>query len=179
MRKKNEFDNDFDDGQPASKSQRRREALEMKSLAARLVALKPSQLDRVPLDDVIRSAVDEARLIKSHIARKRQLQFIAKLLRRADSGPVLESLEASHYEARQLNARHHRCEAWRDHMLEAGDDSLSQLIKHRPDADAQVIRQLIRNAQREAATNRPPAASRSLFRLLRDLDETKALPPCR
>jgi ribosome-associated protein len=178
LRKKNPTDDGFDESQRASKSQRRREALETKSVAAQLIALKPSQLARVPLDDSIRSAIEEARLIKTHIARKRQLQFVAKLLRRADAAPVLESLESFHNEARQLNARQHRTETWRDRLLESGDNSLSQLMAQRPDADAQVIRQLIRNAQREAALNKPPAAARSLFRLLRDLDEIEALPPC-
>ena len=178
MRKKKDTDGDFDDGQRASKSQRRREALEIKSVAAQLIALKPSQLARVPLDDAICSAIEEARLIKSHIARKRQLQFIAKQLRRTDVDQVLESLESFHNKARQLTARQHRSEAWRDHLLETGDHSLSQLIQHRPDTDAQVIRQLVRNAQREAKMNKPPASARSLFRLLRDMDEIEALPPC-
>jgi len=67
-----------------SKSQRKREAQELKSLAAELIGLSKARLERVPMEDSIREAVEEARLIRSHVARKRQLQFIAKLLRRTE-----------------------------------------------------------------------------------------------
>ena len=80
-------------------------------------------------------------------------------------------------EARQSNARHHRAEAWRDHLLTIGDAAVGELLDARRDADVQAIRQLLRNARQEAARKKPPAAARSLFRLLRDLDEAEPLPP--
>jgi len=160
----------------ASKSQRRREALELKSLAAMLIKISPSRLAKVPLDTQLRSAVDEARKIRSNVARKRQLQYVAKLLRRIDPEPIVEAMEASNTEARQLKARHHRTETWRDHLLDNGDPAVGELLEMRRSADAQAIRQLIRNAQSEAARGKPPAAARSLFRILRELDEAEPLP---
>ena len=91
--------------------------------------------------------------------------------------PLLDALDGFETEARQLNARHHRSEAWRDHLLERGDPAVGQLMELRRDADAQAIRQLLRNAGREAARGKPPSAARALFRLLRELDETDPLPP--
>jgi ribosome-associated protein len=161
---------------PISKSQRRRDALELKALARDLIAMNPSRLSRVPLDDDVRAAIDEARQIRSNVAGKRQLQYVAKLLRRADTAPITEAIEALLNETRQLSGRQHRAEAWRDHLIRDGDTAVSDLLQQRPGADTQAIRQCIRKARAEAARNKPPAAARVLFRLLRDMDENEPLP---
>ena len=106
----------------------RRDALEVKSLAARLIALSPSALAGLPLDEPVRTAIAEARRIRSNVARKRQLQFVAKLLRREDPEPIADALAALDDGARQLSARQHRCEAWRDRLLESGDQALVNLV---------------------------------------------------
>jgi len=160
-----------------SKSQRRRDALELKSLARDLIAMSRSRLARVPLEEDVRAAIDEARQIRSNVARKRQLQYVAKLLRRCDAAPIVEAIEALEHDDRQLNARQHRTEAWRDHLIQQGDPAVSELLRQRPGADTQAIRQCIRKARAEADRNRPPSAARVLFRLLRDMDENEALPP--
>ncbi len=160
-----------------SKSQRKRDAQLLKSLASELIRLSPSQLARVPLDSTIREAVQEARQIRAHVAGKRQLQFIAKQLRRIDATPIRETIDSFQNQARQLTVRQHRVENWRDFLLESGDAALGKLLQQRREADGQAIRQLIRNAQREASREKPPVSSRALFRLLRDMDENELLPP--
>jgi ribosome-associated protein len=162
---------------PSSKSQRRRDALEVKSLAARLIELSPALRAQLPLDEDVRKAIDQARAIRSNIARKRQLQFVAKLLRRADPEAIREGLAAFDAEARKLASRQHRSEAWRDRLLEEGDAAVSALLRQRPGTDDQRLRQLIRRARQESADGKPPAAARALFRLLRDMDELQPLPP--
>jgi ribosome-associated protein len=131
----------------------------------------------VPLDEQLRSEIERARGINARVARKRQMQYVAKLLRRSDPDPIVEAIESFENEARQLNARHHRSEAWRDCLLEGGDPAVGMLLEQRRDADAQTIRQLVRNARREATKDKPPSSARSLFRLLRELDEAQPLPP--
>ena len=170
-------ENHFEEQQPASKSQRRREALETRSLASELIKLNAVRLGRVPLDDAVRSAIMEARQIRSHVARKRQLQYVAKLLRRIDPEPIVQTLEEFDGEARQLTGRQHRSETWRDFLLESGDHAVDVLMQQRNDVDTQAIRQLIRNVHKEAARNKPPASARALFRLLRKMDESGLLPP--
>jgi ribosome-associated protein len=168
----------FDDGpDEVSKSQRRRDALEVRALAARLIGLSETRLAQVPLDDRLRAEIEQARGMRAHGARKRQMQFVAKLMRRTDPAEILAALDAFDQDARQLNARHHRSEAWRDHLLEAGDAAIGELLERRRDADAQALRQLVRNARRETQANRPPASARALFRELRALDEKEPLPP--
>jgi ribosome-associated protein len=170
-------ENHFEEQPAASKSQRRREALETRSLASELIKLNAARLSRVPLDDAVRSAIMEARQIRSHVAGKRQLQYVAKLLRRIDPEPIIQTLEGFDGEARQLTGRQHRTEAWRDFLLESGDPAVGVLMQQRNDTDTQAIRQLIRNAHKDAARNKPPASARALFRLLREMDESELLPP--
>lgn len=166
----------FEEPTPVSKSQRRRDALEIKSLALELINLSQSRLGQVPLDETVRAAIMDARQIRSNVARKRQLQYVAKLLRRDDPEPILLALEKFDGEAREITGRQHRSEAWRDFLLEAGDTAIGELMKHRADTDTQAIRQLIRNAAREAARNKPPASARNLFRMLREMDQKEPLP---
>lgn len=161
---------------PVSKSQRRRDALEVKSLAQELINLDQARLGRVPLDDSVRAAVMEARGMRANGARKRQMQFVAKLLRREDLEPILHALEKFDGEAREITGRQHRCEAWRDFLLEKGDSAVGELMQRRADTDTQAIRQLVRNAGREAARNKPPAAARTLFKLLHAMDQGEPLP---
>lgn len=160
-----------------SKSQRKREAKALFDFGRRLVELPEPVLRSLPLDAELLEEVLYTRAITARVARKRQLGFLAKRLRTADLAPVEAALEARQDAARQLTARHHRAEAWRDRLLEGDNQALGALLDARREIDAQTLRQLVRNAQREASTGKPPASARKLFRLLRDHDENDALPP--
>ena len=82
----------------------------------------------------------------------------------------LDQLDAS---TRQYNERFHNLERWRDRLI-AGDDAvLEKFVVDYPDADRQQLRSLIRQAQHEVAQNKPPAASRKIFKYIRELDETQ------
>jgi len=123
-------------------------------------------------------AVQQARAFRSHGARRRQLLYLAKLIRRNDPSPIIEAVEGFHSEALALTGRQHRSEAWRDFLLEHRDTALGVLLKQRAGIDVQSLRQLIRNAAHELNAGKPPAASRALFRALRDMDVEQPLPPC-
>jgi ribosome-associated protein len=163
-------------GQEISKSQRRREALELKTLARKLIGMSPTRLARIPLEPPLRAAVDEARRIRSNVAGKRQLQYVAKLLRQCDHEPISTAVADLDRDAQQLTARQHRAENWRDYLIDSGDPALSRLLQQREDVDIQAIRQLVRSARAQAASGKAPAAARSLFRLLRDMDQGTPLP---
>lgn len=165
-----------DEELPPSKSQLKREARELFELGRDLSELPEKVLLALPLEDRVLQAVQFTRSMRSNVARKRQLGFLAKLLRAADVAPVLEALEARQSAARSLNARHHRAEAWRDLLLAGGNAPLELLLAQRQDVDVPALRQLVRNAQAEARRDKPPASARKLFRMLRDLDETATLP---
>ena len=160
-----------------SKSQRKREAQELLVLAKKLLALPLAQLGKVPLDEQLREALDFGRSIRAHGARKRQLQTIAKMLRNRDAEPIADAVKGLNLKNRQENIRHHRIEAWRDHLIEGDDQQLSVLLEKSPGTHVQTLRQLIRNAKQEARLGKPPAAARKLFKLLRESDEKNPLPP--
>ena len=155
-----------------SRTQQRGEALEIRSLAEKLVALPAAQLARLPIPEELMPHIVETQRITSHIAHKRQLQFLAKQMRREEDD-VLEAIRDAMDEggeaARRETALLHRAEQWRDRLLSGGDDALADLLDEFPHADRQRLRQLARNAADERAKNKPPHAFRELFREVRDL----------
>lgn len=155
-----------------SRSQQRREALEVLELAERLLALGERELAAVPMPDALRDLVHDSRRITAQIARKRQLQFLAKNMRREDDDvidAIRRTLQRDRDDARREAARLHRLEAWRERLLEEGDEALAELIAEHPDADRQKLRQVVRNARLEREKQRPPHAFRELFRELKAL----------
>jgi ribosome-associated protein len=155
-----------------SRTQQRGEALEIRSLAEKLVALPAAQLARLPIPEDLMPHIVETQRITSHIAHKRQLQFLAKQMRREED-EVLEAIRDGMDEggeaARRETALLHQAEQWRDRLLADGDQALADLLDAFPTADRQKLRQLVRNAIDEKAKNKPPRAFRDLFRELREL----------
>jgi ribosome-associated protein len=155
-----------------SRSQQRREALDIFKLAETLAALSDAQLARVPLADDLLAEVRRTRAVTSHIARKRQTQFLAKQLRKLDETevePIRKALADDRDKAHRETAALHRVETLRERLLEGGDEALSEFIAAYPSADRQRLRQLVRNALAERKTNKPPHAQREIFRELREL----------
>ena len=160
-----------------SKSQRKRDAQELLELAKNLVAMPDARLKRMPMEQELRDEIEFARSIKAHGARKRQLMTVGKMLRQRDNQALLDAVDDVGQKNRQMNARFHHIETWRDRLLNGNDQVLSELLEQVPDANAQILRQLIRNAQKEARLEKPPASARKLFKLLREMDAAQALPP--
>lgn len=155
-----------------SRSQQRREALDVLALAQRLVELEAGRLARLPIPEGLLAHVEHARRIGSHIARKRQVAFLAKQMRREEEATLdamRDALEAGGESARQETALLHRAEAWRDRLMDEGDAALAELVDEFPDADRQRLRQLSRNAADERRKGKPPHSHRELFRELRTL----------
>jgi ribosome-associated protein len=161
-----------DEPLPPSRSQQRREALEIFKLAETLANLSDAELGRVPLDDELREEVLRTRAVTSHIARKRQTQYLAKQLRKLGDDaldPIRRALDRDRVQAHHDAAELHRVETWRDRLIAEGDTALDDLIAQHPTADRQHLRQLARNARGERERNKPLHAYRELFRALREL----------
>src|SRR5690554_1966101 len=154
-----------------SRSQQRREALEVRALGEKLVALSPAQLAKLPIPAGLLPHILETQRISSRIACKRQLQFLAKQMRREDDDTlhaIRDALDAGGEASRQETALLHRIEAWRERLLEDGDGALASLLEEHPEADRQQLRQLVRNVHAERKKGKPPHAFRELFRALRE-----------
>jgi ribosome-associated protein len=150
-----------------SKTKRKQEMHGLQALGAALVSLPESQLRELSLDGPLREAVLEAKRIKSHEARRRQMQYIGRLMREVDAAPIRERLAAIEGHSASASAEHRRLEAWRGRLI-ADDAALTEFAQAFPGADLQALRALLRNARKELKVGRPPRAQREIFRLIRD-----------
>ena len=152
-----------------SRSQRKRDVEALQKLGAALVELPPAQLDGLDLPAGLVEAVREAQRIRSREARRRQIQYIGKLMRDVDPAPVRAALADAAGGSAAARASQKRLESWRERLI-ADDAALTEYAAAHAGADLQALRALIRNARRELAESRPPRAQRELFRVLRDHD---------
>lgn len=154
-----------------SKSQIKRELHELQELGRRLTELKPAQLDKLPLTDKLRRALDEAHRHTARGALKRHLSFVGKLMRDQDIEAIqayVDRLDSSS----QAHAQHfHNIERWRDRLVSGDPAQQEAFIAEYPETDRQNLRNLVRQAQKEAAENKPPAAARKIFKLVREAVE--------
>ncbi|HJT99277.1 MAG TPA: ribosome biogenesis factor YjgA [Rhodanobacteraceae bacterium] len=164
----------FDDAHGPSRSQLRRDALDILKLAETLASLSDTELSHVPLADELLAEVRRTRAVTSHIARKRATQFLAKQLRKLDEdeiAPIRFALAHDRAKAHHETAALHRLEAWRERLIDEGDAALDALVALHPSADRQRVRQLARNARAERDRGKPLHAYRELFRALREMFE--------
>ena len=156
-----------------SKTQLKKLATELQGLGQQLTAFKISDLDRLPLSDRLRSAVVEfKRLPNSHGAKRRQLQFIGKLMRSIDPEPISRSLAALDKQHRNHTAAFHRIEAARDDLRSRGDDAIGDILSIWPKAEVSWLRQWVRQHPRELARGNERAHSRKLHRYLTELADS-------
>lgn len=153
-----------------SKSEIKRDAEELKRLGAELVDLGKNSLDKIPLDEDLRNAIELAQRIKKE-GRRRQLQLIGKMLRQRDEDPIRQALDKLKNRHNQQVALFHKLEHLRDRLIDQGDDAMTEVITLYPQADRQQLRSMIRNAQKEKAANKTPKAARQIFQYLRELAE--------
>jgi ribosome-associated protein len=162
------------DQEIVSKTRKKREMHELQALGAALVELPDSQLKKMRLGERLLQAILEAKAIKSHEAKRRQMQYIGRLMREVDAAPIRAQLAEVEGHSAQANARHRRLEAWRERLV--GDDgALTAFAAEHPGADLQLLRTLIRNARKESAEGKPPRAYRELFRVLKEI--AASIPP--
>jgi len=150
-----------------SKTKKKLEMHALQELGAALVALSAAHLERMVLPEALAQAVRDARGIRSHEARRRQVQLIGKVMRELDAGPIRAQLAAVDGGSAQERARHRRLEHWRARLLE-DEGALTEFVSAHPGADLQNLRALLRNARKEQTQGRPPRAYRELFRVIRE-----------
>lgn len=171
------YENEFE---PPSKSQLKREAEAAQSLGKNLVELPAARytamMAKLDLPEALREAIATCRAINARGGRKRQLQYIGKLMRSIDAEPVRRALATLEGNDRAETALLHHLEWWRERLVAEGDGALAELLHEYPTADRQGLRQLMMKARKERDAGKAPAAARALFRALRDLfdDETHA-----
>ena len=151
-----------------SKSALKREMTNLQKIGEDLIKLSPAKLDKIPMPEELIEAVMLARRLKNREGKRRQMQYIGKIMRTADSEKILMSLSLFDHKSEEFRREQHRLEEWRDRLIIEGDKAISELILELPKIDRKHLRQLIRQASKEALENKPAAASRKIFKYLKE-----------
>ena len=152
-----------------SKSARKREATALQELGVQLAGLPDGEMGGLDLPETLVTALKALRRLSSRGAQVRQRQYIGKLMRTIDAGPVLAKL-AERKRKHDVEIRHfQRIEYWRDRLIEEPEPALNEFLKEHPNADRGVLSGLLAKVGRERAEQRSPAGARELFAYLRQL----------
>lgn len=158
-----------EDHTPSSKTQRKEAMQVLQALGERLTGLSSDQLKRVPMPEVLRDAIKDARRFTKHEAIRRQQQYIGRLMRDIDPEPIEAMLAVFDGVSASENARMHRLEKQRQQLLD-DENVITEILHQHPHADGQRLRQLRRNAIREKEQNKPPKSFREIFQILKELE---------
>jgi ribosome-associated protein len=151
-----------------SKTKLKQQSHDLQDLGVALAALSDGRLAALDMPESLRDAIELYRRTRSHEGRRRQMQYIGKLMRHADEKPLREAVAEAEIGSARLTLMLHECERWRD-MLLADDEALTRWIDNYPQSDAQHLRSLVRAARREAAVpeQRHSRAHRELFQFIK------------
>ncbi|WP_165310181.1 ribosome biogenesis factor YjgA [Vibrio ziniensis] len=157
-----------------SKTEMKNDMTALQKLGEELVGLKSSQLSKIPMPEDLLLAIKDAQRFDME-ARRRQLQYIGKMMRTIDPEPIQAALDKLRNKHSQNTAVLHKLEQMRDRIVEQGDDAINDAMDLYPDMDRQRLRQLARQAKKEKEGNKPPKASREIFQVLKEHNDTSIL----
>lgn len=159
-----------DEAARPSRTQLKQHSQALQALGLELAGLPADRLAAIELPDELRAAIDEYRRTRSHEGRRRQLQYVGKLMRTADEAALREALAAATIGSARETLALHEAERWRAELI-ADDDALARWLGLHPDTDVQHLRSLVRAARRDAAGLAPearqPRSFRELFQYLK------------
>lgn len=166
----------------STRSDQKKESQALQTLGQELLELHPKTLERLQLPEKLLDALHEYQRLSNFEARRRQLQFVGKLMRKLEDSEVAAARTALHEQRSGTGPQQTQillAEQWRERLI-ADDAALTLWLEHCPDTDVQPLRALVRQARRDqtqtqaqtaAAEGAPPAkkgrAYRDLFQLLR------------
>ncbi len=138
----------------------------------KLVKLPGEQPGKIALPEEVISAVTQAKTIKKHGARKRQMQYIGVLMRKIDATPIQEAIQNLEEGHRRQAELHKQVEHWRDELVRGNDALIGEIVRALPDAGKEQLTDLVKKAREELRKTKPfPAPARALFRYLHKSDQ--------
>jgi len=186
-----EYKRELKGTEDATRTDLKRESTELQKLGEDLLTLRAELMTRLQLPDKLVEAVAEAKRISNFEGKRRQMQFIGKLMRKLEAqmlDAIRAALVAQHTPSALETQTLHQSEMWRDRLL-ADDDALGQWINLSPQTDSQQLRALIRQARKDTLPEKPGMAPRhgrayrEIFQLVRaqlageNASDDAALPP--
>jgi ribosome-associated protein len=150
-----------------SRSQLKRDSQELRDMGAQLVQMPNAHLDKIAMDSTLLAAIKEARRLKSNDARRRQIQYIGKLMRNMDLTEIRHSVEKLNHQSQTFRQHFAMLEQWRDRLIDEGNDAIEEFLTAFPNAD----RQQIRNLSRQAGREKTGSAKTKLFKYLKQISD--------
>jgi ribosome-associated protein len=154
-----------------SKTRLKQQSHDLQKLGLALAELPEERLARLQLPERLADALAQYRNTRSHEGRRRQLQYVGRLMREVDDAPLREAVAEAKLGSARETLLLHEAERWRDALL-ADDEALTRWLHEYADCDAQRLRSLVRAARREAALppeQQNPRCRRELFQFIRPL----------
>ena len=148
----------------SSKTDLKRESTALQALGEELLTLRADLLNRMALPEKLADALEQAKRITNFEGKRRQMQFVGKLMRTLDADTlqqVRDALEEQQKGSAQLTMLLHQAEQWRDRLI-ADDAAFEAWVQEHPATDIQQLRALIRQARKDAAPPDKAAVSKGL-----------------
>ncbi len=160
-----------DDEEIISKTQLKKQSTALQMLGENLIKLTEGELASIPIPDELQKQIALAKRISHNSGKRRQLQYIGKLMRKIDTAPIEAAYQELQSGRKTLTREFHQLEQWRDRLITEGTPAIEAFIELYPSADRQQLRQSVRLAKKEQEKNKPPQNARKLFRYIRQLHE--------
>ena len=155
-----------------SKTRLKQQSQGLQDLGVAVAELSTERMAAVEMPDALREAIEQFRRTKSFEGRRRQMQYVGKLMRSADEEALREAVAAAKLGSAKDTLALHEAERWRAELI-ADDEALTRWMQQHPDTDSQQLRSLVRAARRDSASLTPearqPKSHRELFQLIRPL----------
>jgi len=158
-----------DDDERPSKTRRKQASHDLQALGEALTEMSEARLAELPLDESLRDAVLTYQRTKSHEGRRRQMQYIGKLMRGVDTDPIRQAVIDMQLGRAKDSLALHEAERWRAELV-ASDDAVTSFLAEFPATDTQQLRSLIRSARKDASLSpeqRSGRAFRELFQFIK------------
>lgn len=155
----------MDDDDFISKTRRKKQMKALQDVGASLVELSNEQLARLKLPEELLEAVLACKRMTKHEAKRRQMQYIGRVMRDLDATPIAEALGRLEAPTRRDTALFHAAEKWRRDLLE-DDHAVERFVREFPEADPHRLRGLVEDARAEKRGSKPPRSARELFHVL-------------
>ncbi|MCX7193957.1 MAG: DUF615 domain-containing protein [Proteobacteria bacterium] len=152
---------------PPSKTKIKKQMHDLRDLGEELTELGKDQIAQLDIPESLRDAIREMHRTKTFGAKRRQLQYIGKLMRDVDTAPIIAKLNTWKGTSQQHIGYMHQLERWRERLL-SGDNALTELLAAYPQTDVQRLRTLIRNSLKEREVGKPAKNYREIFQVLRE-----------
>lgn len=166
---------DNDEELPKSKSQIKREMDALQEVGKKLLSLSKNQLKKIEMSDTLKDAIIESGRIKQHEAKRRHLQYIGRVMRTEDHETIAQRVALLDTTSAAYNKLFRQIEIKRDALIgENSKEALSQYLDENPNiGDIQLLRQLIRQSQKEVSQQNKTTNRKKLFSLLREVEEKR------